>query len=147
MTRGAEAKQLSRLRSAPKSTEPWDYPAADSPSSVAPPSESHVDSATSVSSLALRRTPARSLSRTASGESSWDAPPISAWQPITRASVMCVKTASLSAWVPNRGTPEPAIVHGFARGLLVFKLPDQLTFRFTQGTGDIRVLSDRYQRR
>jgi len=49
--------------------------------------------------------------------------------------------------VPNSGTAEPAIGHGFARRLLAFKLPDQLALRFTQSTVHIRVLSDRYQRR
>lgn len=47
--------------------------------------------------------------------------------------------------MPDRRTPEPAVFHGFARGLLVFELPDQLTFCFTQGAGDVWVLSDRDQ--
>src|SRR5258705_3821406 len=51
------------------------------------------------------------------------------------------------ARVANRGTPEPAVVHGFARRLLVFELPDQLTLCFSKSPGYIRVLSDRYQRR
>ncbi|PXX09309.1 hypothetical protein C8E89_106236 [Mycolicibacterium moriokaense] len=51
------------------------------------------------------------------------------------------------ARVPNRGTPEPAIVHGFARRFLVFKLSDQLALRISKSTGYIRVLSDRYQLR
>jgi hypothetical protein len=42
------------------------------------------------------------------------------------------------ARVPNRGKPKPAVIHGFARRLLVFKLPDQLTICFTQSTGYIR---------
>ena len=66
-------------------------------------------------------------------------PPMSAWLPITRASVTCVTSVSLSArrselpveyrklylelrfngvWMPDRRA-EPAVVHGFPRGLLV----------------------------
>jgi hypothetical protein len=92
----------------------------------------------------------------------WDGRPISAWLPMTRASVMCVKISSClpanasAGWsersrlgthlcsefrdlglpgrarMPDRGTPESAVVHGFAFGFLVFKLPDQLTLCFTQ---------------
>ncbi len=47
----------------------------------------------------------------------------------------------------ERGTPEPAIVHRFTRGLLVFKLSDTFTLRFTQRAGNIRVLDNRYERR
>src|ERR1700757_1336774 len=91
--------------------------------------------------------------------------PMSAWLPITRASVMCVMSVSPSArqsellieyrksylklrfggaWVPDRRA-EPAVVHGFARGLLVLDLPDQLALRITQSAGDVRVLGDPYQ--
>src|ERR1700747_3591547 len=43
--------------------------------------------------------------------------------------------------VPDRRAG-PAVVHGFARRLLAAKLPNQLTLRITQRTGDVRVLSD-----
>src|ERR1700704_5232180 len=79
-------------------------PDADSPSrSAAPPSESHVDWAAAVSlRLALGPTPALSISVTvneARGAAGAD-PPISAWLPIARDSVMCVMTVSLSICPP-----------------------------------------------
>jgi hypothetical protein len=91
---------------------------------------------------------------------------MSAWLPITRASVMCVMSVSLSpgrselrvdyrklylelrfngVWMPDRRA-EPTVVHGFARRLLVLDLLDQLALRITQSAGDVRVLGDRYQR-
>ena len=73
---------------------------------------------------------------------------MSAWLPITRESVMCVKAASLSVRisVPYCRAPE-AVVHRFARRFLMFKLPDQLTLCFTKSTGEVRVLGYRNQRR
>jgi hypothetical protein len=48
---------------------------------------------------------------------------------------------------PNGGTPEPAVIHRFARRLLVFKLPNQLALSPSEGAGDVRVLSNSYQLR
>src|SRR3954462_6289537 len=84
--------------------------------------------------------------------------PTSAWLPITRASMMCATTAflfselrdlRLPGWtrVPDGDTPESAVVHRFARGLLVLELSDQLALRFAERMGDIRVVSDGHQRR
>src|SRR5689334_10431137 len=101
---------------------------SSSHSRVAPPSPSHIDSAAVISMRAvLRRTPARSMSVTVNdvrvATMVFD-PPMSAWLPITRSSVMCVMTVSLSARasellggvrMPNRRVPESAILHGFAR--------------------------------
>jgi hypothetical protein len=80
--------------------------------------------------------------------------PMTAWLPITRASMMRVMTVSLSArrsellvgvcltlqigrsrtawrWLmADRRTAAPAAAHGVARRLLVFKLPDQLALCF-----------------
>lgn len=39
--------------------------------------------------------------------------------------------------MPDRRAPAPAVVHGIARRLLVFKLPDQLAFCFAESAGDI----------
>ena len=84
---------------------------------------------------------------------------MSPWLPITRGSVMGVKTAVLFsefrdlrlllrwAWVPDGRAPEPAVIHRFARRLLVFKLPNQLALGFNEGTGDLRALSNSYQLR
>ena len=47
----------------------------------------------------------------------------------------------------DRRAAAPAAAHGVARRLLVFKLPDQLTLCVADSAGDVRVLSDRYQRR
>lgn len=49
------------------------------------------------------------------------------------------------AGVSDRCAPEPVIVHGFARRLLMFELADEFTLRFTQRVVDIRVLSDCHQ--
>lgn len=73
---------------------------SDSPAPVAPPSESHVDWAAVISlRVVLRRTPARSMSVTVNEVrvATVVDPPMSAWLPITRSSVMCVITVSLSA--------------------------------------------------
>src|SRR6185295_12800379 len=83
-------------------------------------------------------------------------PPMSAWLPITRSSVMCVMTVSLSARgserlvgvrMPNRRAPEPAILHGFPRRLLVFELPDQLTLCIVETASEVRVVGDRHELR
>src|ERR1700758_1219532 len=133
---------------------------------IAPPSESHIDRAAIISLRpTLRRRPARRMSGTVNG---MRAPagadrPMSAWLPITRASVMCVMSVSQSArgselLVGSRkprlrcefGGPgsrgdmsdrraEPAVVHGFARRLLVFDLPNQRTLRIAQSAVDVRV--------
>jgi hypothetical protein len=50
------------------------------------------------------------------------------------------------ARVADRVVPELAIVHGFARRLLVFHLPDQLTPGFAKGAGDVAVFGDGHQR-
>src|SRR6478752_2943150 len=83
---------------------------------VAPPSESQVDCAASISlRLILRRTLARGVSTTVDGirTAAGGGPPISAWLPITRASLMCVKAVSLSArrserWYMARGIAAPS---------------------------------------
>src|SRR4051812_42883671 len=72
--------------------------------------------------------------------------------------MMCATTAflfselrdlRLTGWtrVPDGDTPESAVVHRFARGLLVLELSDQLALRFAERMGDIRVVSDGHQRR
>ena len=48
--------------------------------------------------------------------------------------------------MPDRRTAQPAVVHGLLRRLLVLELADQLTLRFGESAGDVRVLSDSYQR-
>src|SRR6185369_13727196 len=48
---------------------------------------------------------------------------------------------------PNRRTPEPAVVHRFARRLLVFELTNQLALGVIEATGDVRVLGNGYQLR
>jgi hypothetical protein len=48
--------------------------------------------------------------------------------------------------MPDRGVPEPAVVHGLSLRFLVFNLPDQLVLCFAKGVGYIRVISNRYQR-
>jgi len=106
--------------------------------------------------VVLRRTPARSTSVTVNEVRVATVldPPMSAWLPMTRSSVMCVMTVSLSAraseWLvgvrmPNRGAPEPAILHGFARRLLVFELPDQLSLCIAQSASEVRVVGDRHE--
>jgi hypothetical protein len=42
--------------------------------------------------------------------------------------------------------PELSIVHGFARRLLVFELPDQLMLRFAKGAADVAVSGDGHER-
>ena len=49
--------------------------------------------------------------------------------------------------MPDRCASEVAVVHGFSLRLLVFNPPDQLVLCFSQGTIQVRVLSNRYQRR
>jgi hypothetical protein len=49
--------------------------------------------------------------------------------------------------MPNRRTPEPTIVCGLARRLLVFELPDQLALCFMERVSDVRAIGNRYQRR
>src|ERR1700694_3677402 len=136
--------------------EPSAPPGTDPPSSLvasrsaAPPSESHADLAAPISlRLVLRRTPLPTISVTVSDvrEAPWGGSPMSAWLPITRESVMCVKAASLPVrlCVPYCCAPA-AVVHRFARRFLMFKLPDQLTLCFTKSTGEVRVLGCRNQR-
>src|SRR5258708_3671090 len=50
-------------------------------------------------------------------------------------------------WVADRVVPELAIVHGFARRLLVFDLADQLMLGFVKGAGDVAVVGDCHERR
>src|SRR3954468_24127386 len=72
--------------------------------------------------------------------------------------MMCATTAflfselrdlRLTGWTrgPDGDTPESAVVHRFARGLLVLELSDQLAFCFAERMGDIRVVSDGLRRR
>lgn len=49
--------------------------------------------------------------------------------------------------MPDRGAPEPAVVHGFARRLLVFELPDQLTLCIAESASEVRVVGDRHELR
>src|ERR1700739_1101014 len=141
---------------------------------IAPPSEAHIARAAIIPLRPiLRCRPARRMSGTVNGmrAAAGADPPMSAWLPITRASVMCVMSVSLSArggelLVRSRkpllrfefGGPgsrgdmsdrrtQPVVVHGLAPRLLVFDLPNQLTLRITQRAGDVRVFGDRYQRR
>ena len=130
--------------------------------------------------VVLRLAPARSMSVTVNEVrvATVVDPPMSAWLPITRSSVMCVMTVSLSARgsellvvfempsagvylhcefgdlgrcgsvrMPNRRAPEPAILHGFARRLLVFELPDQLTLCIAESASEVRVVGDRHELR
>ena len=41
--------------------------------------------------------------------------------------------------------PEPTVVHRIAGRLLLFELPNQLALCIAESTGDVRVVSDRYQ--
>jgi hypothetical protein len=49
--------------------------------------------------------------------------------------------------MPDRGAPEAAVVHRFSLRFLMFNPPDQLVFCFAQRAGEVRVISDRYERR
>jgi len=51
------------------------------------------------------------------------------------------------ARVADRVVPELAIVHGFARRLLVFELPDQFMLGFVKGARDVAVVRDSHERR
>jgi hypothetical protein len=51
------------------------------------------------------------------------------------------------ARVADRVVAELAIVHGFARRLLVFELPDQLMLGFVKGASDVAVVGDGHERR
>jgi hypothetical protein len=100
-------------------------------------SESHADCAASISlRLAARRAPARnmfsSVKNGVSGAAGGDLP-IAAWSSITRGLLTCAKIIPLSARrsellvrrrMAEGPAPEPAVAHGFARGFLVFNLPD-----------------------
>jgi hypothetical protein len=46
----------------------------------------------------------------------------------------------------DRVVPELAIVHRFARRLLVFELPDQFMLGFVKGARDVRVVGDGHER-
>ena len=52
-----------------------------------------------------------------------------------------------AAGVADRVVAELAIVHGFARRLLVFELPDQLMLGFVKGASDVAVVGDGHERR
>src|ERR1700722_9616709 len=51
------------------------------------------------------------------------------------------------ARVADRLVPEFAIVHGFARRLLMLELPDQLELGSVQGARDVAVVGDGHERR